>query len=104
MSRTYRNRHPDDIWFAMHELERSARFRWDWVRLDPKSKIGKAKKAKVLSDSYTAFKEPGPSWFRNLVTERPQRREAKKELHKYLRADGEYEVMLIPKNPLMYWT
>lgn len=104
MSRTYRKRNPHDIAFAKQELVRIAPYHLEWVKLDPKSKQYKTAVAKVTSDAYKAFKEPGPAWFRNLWTERPQRREAKRELYKYLRANGEYEVMLLPKNPLDYWT
>ena len=104
MSRTYRKRNPVDLWYATHELVRIAPYRWEWVKLDPKSKQFKLKKAKALSDAHREFKEPGPAWYRHLFTERPQRRAAKQELYRYLRAGGEYEVMLLPKNPLEYWT
>jgi hypothetical protein len=60
--------------------------------------------AKHFSDTGTySHKEPGPSWFRNLYTERPQRREAKRQIHKYF-LDEEFEVILNEKDKLEYWT
>lgn len=71
---------------------------------DPKSKEGKRRLAVYHSDTGTHnFKEPGPSWFRNLFTERTQRREAKRQCNLYLR-DTEYVVILNSKDPLEYWT
>ncbi len=68
------------------------------------SKEGKRRIAKYFSDSGTHnFKEPGPHWFRNLTSDRPNRRKAKAELRKYL-LDPEYEVVLDAKPPLPYWT
>ena len=56
------------------------------------------------SDSFDcSFKEPGPSWYRNLVDERPARRKNKQELRKFL-LDPEYEPMCIEKCKLKYWT
>jgi hypothetical protein len=44
----------------------------------------------------------GPHWFINLYCERGQRREARRELGKFL-LDQNHEVSLLPKNPLPYW-
>jgi len=71
--------------------------------IDPKSKEGKKRLAVFHSDKYIRFKEPGPAWFRNLFTERPQRREAKRQLDLYLR-DPETVVILNAKDKLDYWT
>lgn len=104
MSRTYRRKNLPIPYYVKQELVRIARFRWVWADIDPESKEYKKKIAKHYSDKGTLkFKEPGPAWFRSIFTERPQRREAKRELQKFLK-DEEYEVMLIPKNPLEYWT
>ncbi len=74
------------------------------ITYDPKSKYGKKALAEFHSDAGTfEGKEPGPSWFRNLTTERPQRREAKRQLHKFM-LDEEFEVMLNPMDHLEYWT
>lgn len=73
------------------------------VHYSKTSKIGKKILAKYHSDSYSSFREPGPSWFRNLYTERPQRREAKRQLNLYL-LNTEFEVILNNKDPLSYWT
>jgi hypothetical protein len=54
-------------------------------------------------DSTYRCKEPGPSWFRNLFTERPQRREAKRQLNKFL-LDPDFEVLLDSKATLEYYT
>ena len=65
---------------------------------------GKKRIAKYFSDAGThRFKEPGPSWFRNLFTQRPLRRHGKRELQKFL-FDPEYEVIIEEKPPLEYWT
>ena len=53
--------------------------------------------------SAAAFKEPGPSWFRNLYGNRPLRRDSKEELRKYM-LDQEYDPMIPEKNKLPYWT
>lgn len=74
------------------------------VQHHPKSEEGKRLLAIYHSDTGTHdFREPGPSWFRNLFTERPQRREAKNEIRRYF-LNEDHEVMLAPKNPLEYWT
>jgi hypothetical protein len=44
----------------------------------------------------------GPKWFRNRVVERPQRRQAKEELRKFL-LNPDHEVCLNPKNHIPYW-
>lgn len=64
----------------------------------------KRKAARYHSDAGTTnFKEPGPSWFRNLFCERSQRRDAKQQLKKYM-FNEDYEVCLMAKNHLPYWT
>ena len=56
------------------------------------------------SDSYDcSFKEPGPSWYRNLYTERPLRRKNKQELRKFF-LYPEYEPLCEEKGKLEYWT
>lgn len=67
------------------------------------SKTGKKMLAKARRDAVIRFKEPGPSWFRNLYTERPLRRQTKRELQKYM-ADPDYEPMIYSKGKLEYWT
>lgn len=127
MSRTYRNIRYRQMWgsdtnyILSDSTNDLAEIPWDevdWVRYDPSwywtehyefkykknSKEGKKRIARYRSDAGTHnFKEPGPSWFRNLYTERPNRRKAKRELQKFLR-DTEYEPMIEAKPPLEYWT
>lgn len=104
MSKTYRRKKLPIPWHVKQELVNVGTRRWRWVDMDTESIEYKKKIAKHYSDAGSyRFKEPGPAWFRNLFTERPQRREARKELQKFLK-DEEYEVMLLPKNPLEYWT
>jgi hypothetical protein len=72
--------------------------------IDPQSNSGKKRLAKFHSDAGTTkCKEPGPKWFRNLMTERPQRRYAKNELRKFI-LDTEHIVILNSKDKLKYWT
>lgn len=78
---------------------------WQWKRapLDPSSKEYKIAIARYHSDGHKNFKEPGPHWYRNIFTERPQRREAKRQLKLYIQ-NPDYEVVLNTKDPLVYWT
>lgn len=73
------------------------------VRIPEKSREGQKAVAKFHSDAHPSFKEPGPKWFRNLFAERPQRREAKRQLKNFLK-DPDREVILRAKDPLPYWT
>ena len=52
---------------------------------------------------YSRTKEPGPSHFRTLTSERPFRRYNKLEIHKYI-LDNEREPNIIAKGKLQYWT
>lgn len=72
-------------------------------QVDPKSKEGRKRIAQYHADQTVRFKEPGPHWFRNLTTERPQRREAVAQLYRYVHGE-EFEVILNSKDPLDYWT
>lgn len=85
--------------------------RWGgWTRYQydahyyPYSKEGKRRIAQYHSDAGTnTCKEPGPSWYRNLYTERPLRRKAKRELKKYM-LDTDYEPIIEKMGKLEYWT
>jgi hypothetical protein len=72
-------------------------------QIDPKSKEGKRRIARYYADNYVRFKEPGPAWFRNLFTERPQRRKANAILHRVKQGE-DIEVTLPAKERLDYWT
>lgn len=58
--------------------------------------------AKQRRDATFRCKEPGPSSYRNLTSERPHRRNAKEQLRKYLLED--YEVIIPSKPSLDYYT
>jgi len=133
MSRTYRRKTTDRVNWAC-ELEHYisevvfsdyTRFSSSWVRVYyPKaSKAYKKGLARYHSDGATNnFKEPGPSWFRNLFSDRPLRRKAKNELRKFMisvpvafTGDGRevdflqvmnecYEPNIPSKDKLPYWT
>ena len=108
MSRTYR-RTGSNVYgwnskeIAMSVLSKSAAHRWHWDKLDPDTKEYKEALAVYHSDKTSSFKEPGPSWFRNMFSERPMRRHNKRELMKFMRVP-EYEPMVFEKYPLQYWT
>lgn len=107
MSRTYRQRDQFSIFINLRWVLRDhdacpVEFPVT-PQIDPKSKEGKKRIAKFYADKTFNFKEPGPHWFRNLNTERPQRREAKRQLGRYMR-DPEFVVILNAKDPLDYWT
>lgn len=74
-----------------------------WTVINPKSKEGRKRLARARRDKVYNFKEPGPSWFRNLFSQRPYRQAAKREIQKYL-FDTEYEPMILRKPKLEYWT
>lgn len=106
MSRTYRRKSGDPSskhWVTSEfRLIPGSRY-WEWVPLDPNTIEYKRALSHYHSDSYRGFKEPGPSWFRNLHTERPQRRVARQQLALYMK-DPSYEVILNAKDPLEYYT
>ena len=111
MSRTYRRKNrPIPRWvtqerFRIFRIENSYRFaHFMYVQIEPQTDKYAKLIAKYRSDAGTHnSREPGPSWFRNLYTERPQRREAKRQLQKF-KQDPTFEVMLNKKDPLEYWT
>lgn len=117
MSRTFRRRNTtqNGMWSDLeyftsdwvrieYELEEYWSYRLVRVPFPKNSKEYKKGKARFHSDGgTTSFKEPGPSWFRNCFTERPQRRAAKREIQKFMQ-NPDYEPMILPKNPLEYWT
>lgn len=90
-----------DLWFKDTEVRGCANSKY--YQLDPKSKEGKEALAKYHSDKYRSFKEPGPAWYRHMWVEKPQRREVKRQLNKFM-LDEEFEVILESKPPLPYWT
>lgn len=110
MSRTYRRKNTTKVgWhttleYHTSELVRGEDFSWHWVPYPKDSKEYKRGSAKYYGDHGTHnFKEPGPSWFRNLYSTRPERRKAKRELQKFMKND-EYEPMIMSKGKLPYWT
>lgn len=115
MSRTYRfkkNVMPKHWWFEW-DLWVEAEPDWDgpvdysWYhprrRLQPHEKEYKRQLARHHRDQWVSFKEPGPHWFRNLFTDRPLRRDSKRELQKFM-LDPDYEPIIESKGKLEYWT
>lgn len=72
-------------------------------KLRKDSNEGIRRNRKFHSDKSNNFKEPGPSWFKNLCTIRPERRRTKRELNKFFN-NTEYEVQLYSKYFYKYWT
>lgn len=72
-------------------------------KIDPKSKQGKKILYLQTRDAVFRCKEPGPHWFRNLMSDRPLRRKIKIQLSKYI-LDQDIEVEYITKYKLDYWT
>ena len=103
--RTYRGYGFQTLNWATSKLVRiEGTCRFVRVPIDPGSQEYKERVAKYYSDAGTTdFKEPGPSWFRNLFTERPLRRYNKEELRRYLQ-NPDYEPMVEEKGKLEYWT
>ena len=113
MSRTYRRRRTNQngMWTDLDYFTSELVYPWDefwytsYVRVPyPKDSAEYKKgKAKFHSDGgTTSFKEPGPSWFRNIF-QRKYRRGAAREIQKYM-MDEEYEPMIDRKFKLDYWT
>ncbi len=113
MSRTYRRvgqpkRHGwfDDLrWYTSEWVRSEYGFKILYRRQYPKDSLEYKKgKARYHSDAGThCCKEPGPSWFRTLYAERPNRRAAKNELRKFM-FNEEYEPLVVAKPRLPYWT
>ena len=107
MSRTYRNRSQpphylkivDDsnIWNGYSFTE------YNWSPCDLCTEEGRKEIAIWRSDATREFKEPGPSWYRRLFTQRPHRQQARREIYKFM-LDEEYEPMILSKPKLEYWT
>ena len=132
MSRTYRRRKNSAKYRAYESL---AEFTVEHVRVPGKiwctyAKVPmdrntieyKIKRSKYYRDKTHNFKDPGPSWFRNLFSTRPLRGQARRELHKFIRSipvfytasgkecyflqcmDDCYEPIIDSKGKLPYWT
>ena len=106
MSRTYRRQKGYNRNLAWHvgDWVKLEGFTTRWLRPLPKDSVEYRKGLAVYhSDKTSSFKEPGPSWFRNMFSERPMRRRNKRELLKFMRVP-DYEPMVFDKYPLEYWT
>lgn len=110
MSRTYRR--TDDAWtgtwFGKFWAVSEWRYNQDGVYLRicyPKdSKEYKKASALYHSDAGShLFKEPGPSWWRREFYQRPYRRRAKKQLHRYVQGE-DIDVIIEDKPRLDWWT
>jgi len=106
MSRTYRRKggdHTDLEWQTRVCSQIPGTYIWLWEKMDPKTKQYKKVVNKYHSDAGTQkFNNCPQGWWVNLCIQRPHRRDAKRQLKKWL-TDSEYEVILNAKNPLPYW-
>lgn len=107
MSRTFRRKHGDQYqkkWYISDYRRVEGTRYYERIYYPGDSVKYKAGLARYHSDAgATRLKEPGPSWFRNMFTERPQRRFNDRELQKFM-TRTEYEPMIIAKDRLVYWT
>lgn len=104
MSKTYRRKQDNgDYRWLLVDYTYNRAYILEKIHIEKTSEEGKKRLINYHSDAYKPFKEPGPHAYRNLYTERPQRRESKREIRKFM-LDEEYEVLLNPKNKLEYWT
>ena len=105
MSRTYRFKSSE--YMSKHILgdwEHTDDWRWYRVNHDPKSKEGKKRLAKHHSDKKWGFYNcKGPGWFHNYFSQRPYRRDAKNQLHRYVREE-DFVVQLLRRPKREYWT
>jgi hypothetical protein len=108
MSRTYRRKsgdHTDLFWQTKTMVRVPDRYIWLWVPMDPKSKEYIKIVRKYHSDAGTHSCGNGkapPGWFITQHVQRPHRRDANRQLRKWL-LDPEYELILNAKDPLPYW-
>lgn len=107
MSRTYRRKNDKYLIKENRILLDSYWDRKDWTyyyeRIDPKSKKGKKKLAKFHSDSPQCIVNwAGPSWFHNLYTQRPYRRDCKRQIQKYLKYDCDISILRKPRSEYFY--
>lgn len=111
VSRTYRRKTTNrinwacDLDYFISDLVRvPGTYNYVSVYYATDSKEYKKGYARYHSDGATSrFKEPGPSFFRNLTAERPHRRDSKEQLRKWIYNEA-YEVMILSKPKLDYWT
>jgi hypothetical protein len=69
---------------------------------DPNSKEGKKRLAKFRSDTkWRYWNHVGPGWFHNLNSQRPYRRDAKRQIKRYI--DNDIDVELLRKPKREYW-
>lgn len=106
MSRTYRRtKNYNSNWFSRKDSYCSTLgplwpYQYELIPIPKDTEEYARKSAYYHSDAYThECKEPGPAWFRNLYTERPQRRFNKNELRKYM-LNEDYEPMCIEMDKL----
>lgn len=108
MSRTYRRKggdHSDLVWQTSKLVRVPGRLIWYWEPMDPKSKEYIKVVRKYHSDAGTHSCGNGkapPGWFRAQFVQRPHRREAVRQIKKWL-LDPEYEIILESREPLPYW-
>jgi hypothetical protein len=102
--------HIDKIPSDLSKYDKIAVARWassdNWVDIhfSPQSKAGKKRISRYHSDAGThKCKEPGPSWYRRLNTQKPLRQSSRMQLQQFLK-DPELEVIIDNMPPLGYWT
>lgn len=112
MSRTYRRKKAKYLIRENRILLESYWDREQWKsgyivfyyeRIDPKSKKGKKKLAKFHSDSpQCIINWNGPSWYHNLYSQRPYRRECKRQILKCIQYDYDISIIRKPHSPYYY--
>lgn len=72
--------------------------------IDPKSKLGIVLLARFHADMKAhVMIMNGPRWFNNLMSDRPHRRESKRQIHKFMLDPENFEVCLLNKPHKDYW-
>ena len=108
MSRTYRRKGGDQtdlVWQTSKLVRVPGKYYWIWIKIDPKTKEYTKIVNKYHSDAGTHSCGNGkapPGWYRAQFVQRPHRREAVRQIKKWL-LDPEYEVILESREPLPYW-
>ena len=107
MSRTYRFK-KDEKWMfqynhVLKECVNIANYYYDFRPIDPRSVEGIRRVALARSDKKEhIWISTGPGWFHNLFVQRPYRRRARKEIHKWIK-NPDYEPMIEDCPHRSYW-
>lgn len=104
MSRTYRCK-KDKHLIEYHSILRDWNYypSLEYYIFEPNSKEGRKRLAKFHSDNACYIRNwHGPSWYHNLYSQRPYRRDCKKQIQKCIKYDYDISMLRKPKRIYFY--